>query len=57
MIRYAVELTDHHPTLGGKTEVQSWATRKEATWYAEREVAAANELGFGPVTFRVIPIK
>ena len=52
---YACEITDHHPTLGGKTVSLGWPTRKEATWYGEREAKAAEEIFTDgtKVTFRV----
>lgn len=58
MIRkhYAVEVTDPHPTLGGKTIRQPFFSRHDAQIWADREVAAAQELGIGfaGVTARVI---
>jgi len=51
---WCVVLTDHDPIHGGTTEVLRGGTRREAVWYAEREVSAARELGFRfPVTFKI----
>lgn len=55
MLTYACEVTDPHPIFGGKVVRRLFPTRKEATWYGEREVAAAAaECGMQGVTFRVL---
>jgi hypothetical protein len=50
---YAVEVTDHHPTLGGKSIKAPFAYRAHAELWAREEVAAAKKLGIANVTTRV----
>jgi len=54
---FAVELTDRHPQWGGKTERSPFAYREQAESWAAEEVSAAQELGMGPISYRVFPIE
>ena len=53
---YAAEVTDPHPTLGGKTVKAPFAYREHAELWARDEVAAAREIGIEGVTTRVYAV-
>lgn len=54
---WAVEITDPHPTLGGKVIKAPFAFKAHAEVYARSEVSAAAELGFPGCTSRVYKVQ
>ena len=53
---WAVEVTDPHPTLGGKTVKAPFVCREHAELWAKEEVWAARDLGITGVTTRVYAV-
>ena len=51
---YHIIINDPDPKHGGVTQYGPLPTRKEATWWGEREVLAAAELGIQGVTFQIV---
>ena len=50
---WACEITDPHPTLGGKVVKAPFAYKAHAELYGRDEISAAAQLGFPGCTFRV----